>query len=236
MPVLSTLSAARGCLAVLALCAAAAPLSARAQTLLVHGSFEHGTRVDHGSGWARLASGSTALTGWTITGDPVAWSSPFNNERIVAADGQRALDMTGFGNENHQGGVAQTFATVAGASYQLSLMLGGVAAYGTPVQLRADVAGLQQVFSLLPGSGNTWAARSLDFTATAASTTLTLSGVYSVSGYYIGLDQVSVTAAVPEPRTTALLLAGLAMLGGLARRRDQKMSGSDTGAPKLVSR
>ena len=232
----STISAARGCLAMLMLSALVAPLSARAQNLLVNGSFEQGNWVNHSGGWARLASGSTALTGWTITGDPVAWSSPANGEGVVAADGQHALDMTGFGNENRSGGVAQTFATVAGASYQLSLMLGGVASYGTPVQLRAEVAGLQQVFSLVPGAGNTWAAHQLDFTATADSTTLTLSGVYSASGYYIGLDQVSVTAAVPEPRTTALLLAGLAMLGGLARRRDQKMSGSDTGAPKLVSR
>jgi hypothetical protein len=209
----------QGLATLLALAAATAALPAQAQNLLQNGSFEQGNWVNYAGSWAKLTSGSSALSGWAVTGDPIAWSSPSNSDGVVAFDGARALDMTGFGNENRQGGIAQSFATHAGASYRVSFMLGGIASYGAMVRLRVDVAGVQQDFTLEPSAGNTWSQRDLDFVAQGGLTTLTLSGVYNPNGYYIGLDAVSVTAAVPEPQAAVLLLAGLGGLSLLARRR-----------------
>lgn len=43
------------------------------------------------------------------------------------------------------------------------------------------------------------------------------------SAYNVGIDNVNFTiAAVPEPETYAMFLAGLGLLGGIARRRKQK--------------
>jgi len=39
------------------------------------------------------------------------------------------------------------------------------------------------------------------------------------SYYGAALDNISFVAAVPEPETYGMLLVGLAMVGGLARRR-----------------
>lgn len=47
------------------------------------------------------------------------------------------------------------------------------------------------------------------------------SGAYDSSLF---LDNVSVTAAVPEPETYAMLMAGLAMVGAVARRRKGKQA------------
>ena len=36
---------------------------------------------------------------------------------------------------------------------------------------------------------------------------------------YVGIDNVRITSAVPEPQTWAMGLAGLALVGGLSRRK-----------------
>ena len=43
----------------------------------------------------------------------------------------------------------------------------------------------------------------------------------TINGNYLGIDSVNVTAAVPEPETYAMMLAGLGLLGLVARRRKQ---------------
>jgi len=62
--------------------------------------------------------------------------------------------------------------------------------------------------------------QTLDFTADASTTTLTLvnPSVPAGIGNYPEVDNVSVVA-VPEPETYALMLAGLGALGLVARRR-----------------
>jgi hypothetical protein len=69
-------------------------------------------------------------------------------------------------------------------------------------------------------SPNSWQSFSVDFIATGSSTTIGLTGQTGV--YYIRLDNVCVTAAVPEPETYAMLLAGLGLLGFISHRRKQE--------------
>ena len=87
----------------------------------------------------------------------------------------------------------------------------------------------RSIRALATTPNNDWYHESMTFTATGATTTLTLQG--SAGFNYIGLDNVVVdlasaapgsvdpVAAIPEPSTWALMLAGLATFGGAARRR-----------------
>ncbi len=190
--------------------------SAQATNLLQNGSFEDGSwTLNTGSGWMDVGLASTAITGWTLVNNNVAWSSPANTDGILTLDGIRSLDLTGMGNINPNGGVTQTISTIIGQTYTLNFDLGVVPAYGAATLL-VQAGGTSQTFMQSAGG---WQTYSLDFVAAESSTVITLSGERSPNTYYIGLDSVSVTAAVPEPETYALMLAGLGLVGFAARRR-----------------
>jgi hypothetical protein len=90
-----------------------------------------------------------------------------------------------------------------------------VPAYGAATLL-VQAGGTSQTFMQSAGG---WQTYSLDFVAAGSSTVISLSGERSPNTYYIGLDSVSVTAAVPEPEAYALMLAGLGMVGFVVHRR-----------------
>lgn len=120
--------------------------------------------------------------------------------------------------------MTQTIATTAGQRYTLSFDVGNSSRYnfsGTS-SLSASVGNSSQLFTNTNTNTNTssadfWQRFSMDFTANSNATNLTFTGNNAV--HYIGLDNVVVTAAVPEPGTYAMLLAGVALLGAVARRR-----------------
>jgi hypothetical protein len=68
-----------------------------------------------------------------------------------------------------------------------------------------------------------WNLETYNFTATSATTHLTITGLSTAGGDYIGLDNADVElgtgSAVPEPSTYTLVLCGIAFLGWAARRR-----------------
>src|SRR5437879_8479614 len=84
-----------------------------------NGSFEIGAPSTCGAGDGLLA-GSSAIPGWTISVGNVDWTTACN---WTASEGTHSLDLVG-GNTNI-GGVAQTFDTVPGATYQVSFDLAG---------------------------------------------------------------------------------------------------------------
>jgi len=77
----------------------------------------------------------------------------------------------------------------------------------------------QGVFTGNGGSGNMWAIESMTVTGTASSSSLSFQAVGASDSLGVSLDAVSLTAAVPEPETYALMLAGLGAIGFVARRR-----------------
>lgn len=228
-----------------ALLAALAP--AAQANLLVNGSFEDATNftVTYTSGFNDAADdlvhGSSALTGWTVVGGDVqsgdvSWLYKTNPYGHVGPDGDYILDLTAY-ERNDLGGVSQTFATVDGQRYDVSFLLGtgGSGPSLSQFQTIGPVSVLAQVFS---GSGGfitegsfssasgsfataVWTLQTFSFFASGSSATLSIQGLSRGPGnsVFIGLDAVSVTGPVPEPGSAGLLLAGLAALGGVVRRR-----------------
>jgi hypothetical protein len=67
----------------------------------------------------------------------------------------------------------------------------------------------------------------LHFTANSSSTTIEFLGDSSYTSEYIGLDNVSVTAATsvfPEPATWGMILIGLIGFGALMRSRRNRVA------------
>jgi hypothetical protein len=192
-----------------------------ATELVVNGSFESDAIA---SAWAPVS----AVTGWTSS---AGGSSAFEIQKgatqgglggfnPAAASGTQYLEL----NTDRLTSVSQTIATTAGGTYALSFAYSG----------RPDTPGgansLMNVYwgatlltptALVGNNGGTWQTYSQTLTALGASTSLRFEslGPASSPSYGSYLDNVSVTAAVPEPETYAMLLLGLAMLGGLARRK-----------------
>lgn len=217
-----------------AVLAAAMPVAA--SELITNGSFEVGTPAgnpnDTSVNSQQLFGGDT-LAGWIVTGsssNDIAWIGKDHEYNLLTAShGDNFLDLTGWqvGGAFAGKGVAQTITTQAGATYTVSFDLGNSIDFNYRYDsvglnaLKVNFGALNQTVSstVLPTStnpNNAWRHFDLSFVAQSESTTLSFTGVQAT--YYIGLDNVSVTA-VPEPETYAMLLAGLGVMGAVARRR-----------------
>jgi hypothetical protein len=103
------------------------------------------------------------------------------------------LNLTDYNAGPPFGGVTQTISTVVGEKYSLSFELGSYTARwgGPPVSILASAGSSSGTFTVsTTSSKSTWTPFSLDFTATSATTAITLTGAAGVN--YIGLDNVSV--------------------------------------------
>ncbi len=178
--------------------------------LIVNGSFE-AQSIPQGDAYQFVNS----LDGWNGTSN---WRGfiLFNSSYQPVSDGVNAVQLEAFGDR-----LSQTFSTVIGQQYDLSYAL---SAYYDPsfakgALLSVSVAGqtwMEQV--TVP---ETTAIRNVtySFTASATSTTLAFQGMGPTFNSYPQLDNISVTAAVPEPESYAMLLAGLGVVGTVSRRR-----------------
>lgn len=189
-----------------------APASANAAGF-VNGSFEEGIAP---GGFTTVAGGnSTAITGWTVTGNSVDYIGTHWN----AQDLNKSVDLNG----NGQGGIQQTFDTIAGITYNVSFWLSGNPD-GPPVTktVRVDATGnaftdysFNSAAVVRPGSMG-WQRYVYSFVASGASTTLSFASRDNTS-FGGALDNVSVNA-VPEPATWAMMILGFALIGGFMRR------------------
>ncbi len=211
----------------------AAMPAAHAQNLLVNGSFElgnfTGVNPQSAAGATQLVNGDTNMTGWTVVapaGRNIAWIGTGNPYNIVASEGARSLDLTGYSDASPYGGVVQTLATSIGATYRIEFDLGGPLA-NDDNSLTASAVGVASqtfFFDHTPASGQQWQRFGFNFVANSSATQIQFTGISTATGVSIGLDNTSVTlvspAAAPEPGTLALL-AGTLVPGALlvGRRR-----------------
>ena len=200
---------------------------ANAQNLLTNGSFEQGNFVNNGNGAESLAVGATAITGWTVINNELAWDQVGNPYGHPVSDGSFALDLTGYHDSRPYGGVQQILTTTVGQQYALAFDLGveqSDSRYAGPNGITASAGGVSQTFTYNPPiTGSSYGRFTLNFTAVSASTTISLIGSQAGGGQYIGLDNASVVAvpaAVPEPGSVALLI-GMTVTGAgfLSRRK-----------------
>lgn len=185
--------------------------------LITNSSFELGGFINEGGSTMVLPVGSTAITGWTISTDQLAWIDVGNPWGLSAQDGTRFLDLTAYPAGAPFGGISQAIATVAGEQYELSFYLGSYTSRwgGPPVEITASAGSTSQAFAVTTTStSSTWTPFTMLFTASAPTTTVSLTGTAGFQ--YIGLDDVSVEGlgggnpgAVPEPGTYALMTTGL---------------------------
>lgn len=205
----------------LALLAFTAPVAQA--NLLTNGSFETLQSALPGNDYCYLGTtcSSTQLTGWSgnvpvMTSNNGPWGVPSALAGWNAGLGQQQIGLQGSNS------VLSQFVTLAQPStIALSWFDAGRSNYSGTQQYTVSFGGID-LGTFTTNASQGWAQQSLNFNATG-------SGALQFRSLNIGnydrtsfIDNVALTArvsAVPEPQSLALVLAGLAVLPAVMRRR-----------------
>ena len=170
------------------------------------------------------------VPGWTKVGpngDSLLWAKGYVDSAgsvQTAADGNQFVTL-GCGFNSSSCGLtswSQTFSLPAG-SYTLQFAMAAEFVNSTQAVNVALTGGANAVQdfsadgSIAQNYWADWETKSLDFSATGAPVTLTF--LTNNLGFDVGLDNIHVLSAVPEPETYAMIMAGLGLMGFIARRR-----------------
>jgi hypothetical protein len=192
-------------LALAALTAAGSAYAAPVE-LLSNGSFEADAQ---GAGsWNNYSN----LTGWS---GGVAGIELRNNVEGVAAHGVNFVELDTTANSS----ISQSIQTVLNRSYTLTFQF----------QDRANVNSLSQGLDVTWGGASVasvnnslnggWETRTYTLIGNGSLEALKFTAAGTSDSLGTSLDNISLTSAVPEPETYGMMLAGLAAIGLIARRR-----------------
>jgi hypothetical protein len=202
--------------------------------LITNPSFE--TPVVTAGSFENFATGSTGITGWTVTGPTdtgvSAISTTFvqNGVTFEAEDGNQWIDLTGDGSNSTEG-IEQTVTTAPGTNYVLTFYVGnttGGGIFGTTSTDALSIDGTEvntYENANADATGLSWEQFTYSFTATGASTTIGFANLDPASDNSNGLDMVDLevgsSTATPEPGTEALVGGALVLLAFALRRRSR---------------
>ena len=178
--------------------------------LVVNGSFEATTQ--NAGSWNIYSN----LTGWT---GGTAGIELRNNVAGAAFQGNNYVELDTTANSS----LTQNIATNSNQAYTLSFAYSprtGVAATSNGIEVLWNGNSVGSFTGSGAGaSGNVWQTKTINLLGAAANSSLVFRAIGTSDSYGGSLDRVSLTTAVPEPETYAMMLAGLVGLGFMARRK-----------------
>jgi hypothetical protein len=187
------------------------PLAASAVNLVVNGSFEADGQA--AGSWSIQQN----LTGWTGGQFGIELR---NNVAGAAYEGTNYLELDTTQNSS----MFQNIGTALGQLYTLSF------AYSARESVSSASNGIEVFWNGLSQgvftgdgapSGNAWRIVTLAVAGAAQTSNLTFRAAGTSDSLGGSLDAVSLTSPVPEPNTIAMILAGLGVVGFVAKRRRQ---------------